>query len=113
MHTTPVITFLLLFLFSLQTSLAQIQTTSYNPQANALYESALEARKESRAEDAKALLHAALRVDPKFVNAMDGMASLYFADGQLDSAAYFYQQSISVNPRHLLAHQKLIATYST
>ncbi|MEO0472438.1 MAG: tetratricopeptide repeat protein [Bacteroidota bacterium] len=111
MHTTPVLSILLLFLFSLQTSFAQIQTSSYNSQANALYESGQEANKEKRYKDAKALYQAALRLDPSFVNAMDGMASVYFVNGQLDSAIYFHQASIKVNPRHLLAHQRLIATY--
>jgi tetratricopeptide (TPR) repeat protein len=101
----------LLFFFPNLFAQRRIETSSYNPTAKSHYEQALLHRERNNFLAAKQFLFQALREDPRYVDAYDQLADLYYSAQVLDSAIYFYQQSVNILPRHLLSHQRLALVY--
>ncbi len=60
---------------------------------------------------AKQLYINAISVDEDFVEALDNLGDIYRENGNLDSAAFFYNLSLDNNPQGILARQNLAATY--
>ena len=72
----------------------------------------------SRAGDKKdykqAVIHykEAIRLDPKYVQALDNCGLSYRKMGDLKSAEYYYQQSIKVNPHSIAPHMNMAVIHS-
>ncbi len=89
----------------------RIETSSYNAAARNHYQQALNQRDAQDLPGAKRLLRLALQEDNRYVDAYDQMADLYYRQNLLDSAVYYYQQSVNIIPRHLLSHQRLALVF--
>ena len=72
----------------------------------------------SRADDKKdykqAVIHykEAIRLDPKYVQALDNCGLSYRKMGDLKSAEYYYQESIKVNPHSIAPHMNMAFIHS-
>ena len=79
--------------------------------ARLLYQEAKQAIRTGDVEQAKQLLRLTILEDAGFVNPLDDLGSIYREQGRLDSAVYYFQRSLAVSPRGVVAHQNLAAVY--
>lgn len=79
--------------------------------ARLLYQEAKEAQQMGQMGRAKQLLRLTIAEDGNFVNPLDDLGSVYREQGVMDSAIFFFQRSLELNPRGVVAHQNLAAVY--
>ena len=79
--------------------------------ARRLYQEAKTAQRVGNLDRARQLLRLTIAEDDNFVNALDDLGALYREAGVLDSAVFFFNRSLELNPRGVVAHQNLAAVY--
>ncbi|MEM6342591.1 MAG: tetratricopeptide repeat protein [Bacteroidota bacterium] len=100
--------FLLLLALSSLSSTAQIETKTYDPNAQAAYDQALSFKNAGQHASAKASLRKALSYDQRYIAALRQLADYYFTENLLDSALYYYGQNIEFYPRDFYAHNWVV-----
>lgn len=103
--------FLCLLAFIFSPAIGQIETKTYNQEAQQAYDYALKLQQQGNHSAAKASFRIALQHDPRYINALRQLADYYFTENQLDSSLYYYQQNIDINPRDFFAHNWLVTIY--
>ncbi|MGH7815390.1 MAG: tetratricopeptide repeat protein [Candidatus Binataceae bacterium] len=77
------------------------------PDKEQLYDEAIDAYADDKYDEAIALYRKALELDPKYTDAVHGLAMCYQAKGDLDAAIELTKQHIAQDPEDILAHTNL------
>ncbi|HVN63539.1 MAG TPA: tetratricopeptide repeat protein [Candidatus Binataceae bacterium] len=77
------------------------------PNKEELYDQAIDAYADDNYDEAIALYRKALEIDPKYTDAVHGLAMCYQAKGDLDTAIEITKQHIAQDPEDILAHTNL------
>ncbi|MBV8054961.1 MAG: tetratricopeptide repeat protein [Deltaproteobacteria bacterium] len=81
------------------------------PDKEELYDEAIDLYAEEKYDDAIAVYNRALAVDPKFTDAVHGLAMCYQAKGDLDAAIELTKHYIEQEPEDILAFTNLSMFY--
>jgi tetratricopeptide (TPR) repeat protein len=81
------------------------------PDKEELYDEAIDLYAEEKYDDAIAMYNQALAVDPKFTDAVHGLAMCYQAKGDLDAAIELTKRYIEQEPEDILAFTNLSMFY--
>jgi tetratricopeptide (TPR) repeat protein len=81
------------------------------PDKEELYDEAIDLYADQKYDDAIALYNRALEVDPKFTDAVHGLAMCYQAKGDLDAAIELTKRYIEQEPEDILAFTNLSMFY--
>lgn len=82
-----------------------------NPNALKYFNSALDAFRANKPEEAIELYHKAISVDPKFVEAYDNLGRVFRGQNMPDSAIYYYDKSLELFPKGVFANQNKAIVY--
>ena len=85
--------------------------TQMNSQAKAFYDQGQEYSKKRSWDLAVAAYQQAVRVEPKFVEAWNGLGHAYRKAKQYDKALEAYKQAITLRPDYANPHEYLARTY--
>ncbi|HUO05575.1 MAG TPA: tetratricopeptide repeat protein [Candidatus Binataceae bacterium] len=77
------------------------------PDKEELYDQAIDAYADDKFDEAIALYKQALEIDPKYTDAVHGLAMCYQAKGDLDTAIEVTKRHIAQDPEDILAHTNL------
>jgi|SRR6185312_4449080 len=77
------------------------------PDKEELYDQAVDLYADDKLDEAIAVYNQALEVDPKFTDAVHGLAMCYQAKGDLDTAIALTQRYIEQEPEDILAFTNL------
>lgn len=81
------------------------------PDAEELYDQAVDAYADEKYDEALELYRKALEADPKFADAVHGMVMCYQAKGDMDSAIELTRRQIESDPDDILANTNLSMFY--
>jgi Flp pilus assembly protein TadD len=81
------------------------------PDKEDLYDQAVDLYADDRLDEAIAVYNQALALDPKFTDAVHGLAMCYQAKGDLDTAIALTQRYIEQEPEDILAFTNLSMFY--
>jgi len=81
------------------------------PDKEELYDQAVDCFADDKYEEAIELYEKALEIDPKFADAMHGLALCYQAKGDLDAAIEVTRRQIEQDPEDILAFTNLSRFY--
>jgi tetratricopeptide (TPR) repeat protein len=81
------------------------------PDKEELYDEAIDLYADQKYDDAIAVYNRALAVDPKFTDAVHGLAMCYQAKGDLDAAIELTKRYIEQEPEDILAFTNLSMFY--
>lgn len=89
---------ILLFVFSITSLDAQPQPVSKNKKALRLYEDGMDKYQQYQSEEALKLFKEAALLDPMFLDALEMIGMIYEDTKQFDSAVFYYERVIALNP---------------
>jgi tetratricopeptide (TPR) repeat protein len=81
------------------------------PDKEEFYDEAIDFYADQKYDDAIALYNRALEIDPKFTDAVHGLAMCYQAKGDLDAAIELTKRYIAQEPEDILAFTNLSMFY--
>ncbi len=81
------------------------------PDKDELYDEAIDLYADQKYDDAIAMYNRALEVDPRFSDAVHGLAMCYQAKGDLDAAIELTKRYIAQEPEDILAFTNLSMFY--
>ncbi len=81
------------------------------PDKEELYDEAVDLYADDKLDEAIAVYNEALAIDPKFTDAVHGLAMCYQAKGDLDTAIALTQRYIEQEPEDILAFTNLSMFY--
>jgi tetratricopeptide (TPR) repeat protein len=81
------------------------------PDKEEFYDEAIDLYADQKFDDAIALYHRALELDPKFTDAVHGLVMCYQAKGDLDAAIELTRRHIEQEPEDILAFTNLSMFY--
>lgn len=81
------------------------------PDKEALYDDAVDLYADGRLDEAIAVYNQALEVDPKYTDAVHGLAMCYQAKGDLDTAIALTRRYLEQEPEDILAYTNLSMFY--
>ncbi|MFA7327846.1 MAG: tetratricopeptide repeat protein [Candidatus Kapaibacterium sp.] len=91
------------------------EITSYNgtknPEAQKYYNSAVDAFRASKPDEAIELYEKAITEDPRFVEAYDNLGRVFRSKNMSDSAIYYYDKSLELFPKGVFANQNKAIVY--
>jgi len=77
------------------------------PDKEELYDAAIDCYADEKYDEAIALYQKAIELDPKYTDAVHGLAMCYQAKGDLDMAIEVTRRHIEQDPEDILAHTNL------
>ncbi len=82
-----------------------------NPEAQKYYNSAVDAFRRNKPEEAIDFYKKAIEEDPRFVEAYDNLGRVYRGMNMPDSAIYYYDKSLKLYPKGVFANQNKAIVY--